>query len=430
MRQVIVRVHLQRALEKTRGKLRVAFLKLHLPEQDVRPREVLVEPNGLLQDPLGLIPFLLPRVRIAHAPVSEPQDGIDLEFFVEFVERTLDVGLEKENFSQEEMGHRKSGLERKGLFELRDGFVFEFLAEHHLPEDQVGLSGFRRHGEHFRKSSSGPVEIVGLKITDSEHVGTGDVRAGQPGLDLFEERYGLWQTAQGIARKPEQLRGLAVLRPLLERQLQMLDRLLVVALLVVKLAESGLDTRSLWILGGQIVQKGNGLVRLAFSEERVGAGHVRGLRTGLDRNGPACSARGRQSQRDHARLTQRHRYDSSLLDQAPGGFDPVISESATCQHVTPEVRWDCSQSSLRLLGGMNISRRCVAFILRTRLAQKPGVIELGSRSQVLGITLRRALRNRAPDGLDFVVAQAAYPQKISQAGLRLPGRHATGLDRA
>src|SRR3989449_4851399 len=192
------------------------------------------------------------------------------------------------------MGHRKSGLERKRLFELRDSFVFEFLAEHHLPEDQVGLSGIRRHGEHFRKSGSGSIEIGGLKITDSEHVRAGDVRAGQPGLDHFEKRYGLRQTAQGIVRKPEQLRGLAVLWPLLERELQMLDRLLVVALLVVKLAESGLDTRSLRILGGQIVQKGNGLVRLALAEERVGAGHVRGLRTGLDRNGPARSARGRQ----------------------------------------------------------------------------------------------------------------------------------------
>src|SRR5213594_2373947 len=87
------------------------------------------------------------------------------------------------------------------------------------------------------------------------------------------------------------------------------------------------------------------------------------------------------------------------------------------------------ESSLRVLGGMNISRRCVAFILRTRPAQKPGVIKLGSRSHVLGITLRRALRDRAPDGLDFVVAQAASPQKISEAGLGLPGRHATGLDR-
>ena len=126
----------------------------------------------------------------------------------------------------------------------------------------------------------------------------------------------------------------------------MLGRLLVVALLVVKLAESCLDTRSLRILGGQIVQKGNGLVRLALAEERVGAGHVRGLRTGLDRNGPARSARGRQSQRDHACLMQRHRYDSSLLDQAPKGFDPVISESATCHQVTPEVRWDRIQSHL------------------------------------------------------------------------------------
>src|SRR5579859_6675997 len=46
----------------------------------------------------------------------------------------------------------------------------------------------------------------------------------------------------------------------------------------------------------------------------------------------------------------------------------VISESATCQVATPAVRRVRAQSSLRPQGGMNMFRRCVAFILRPRRA--------------------------------------------------------------
>src|SRR5579859_6184739 len=53
------------------------------------------------------------------------------------------------------------------------------------------------------------------------------------------------------------------------------------------------------------------------------------------------------------------------IDSAP---QVVISESATCQVATPAVRRVRAQSSLRPQGGMNMFRRCVAFILRPRRA--------------------------------------------------------------
>src|SRR5207249_4161571 len=119
----VVGVHLQSPLEEFRGQPRVAFLELHFAEQNEGAAKVLIEPNGLLQGALRIIPLLEASVGVPQAPVDQPKDRTNLKLLVEFVERLRDVRLIQVNLPQKEMRHRDSGVQGESLLELRDGFV-------------------------------------------------------------------------------------------------------------------------------------------------------------------------------------------------------------------------------------------------------------------------------------------------------------------
>ena len=98
-----------RRAQESQSELKISAAKRDLAEEHIRRRERVVQPNGLLQGPLGFVVAAEASERIAQSPIDEPHGRTQLDLALELVERSRSFGTR-----QEQLTRRNRAIGRRG----------------------------------------------------------------------------------------------------------------------------------------------------------------------------------------------------------------------------------------------------------------------------------------------------------------------------
>jgi len=131
VRDIVVGIHGNGALQSANGELGFAFFLKNFAEQNVRPGGSCVEPDRTLQELFGFVEFLDAGIGVGKFVIRSGITGIDGEFLFELRDGFWNFGLVEIEFAEELMSEWKLGIEFDGLFAvfLGDGAEVERLAQ-------------------------------------------------------------------------------------------------------------------------------------------------------------------------------------------------------------------------------------------------------------------------------------------------------------
>src|SRR5271166_759712 len=140
---------MHRALQRSNREYRFSLFLQDLAHQDVGSGGACVKPYGTLQQALGFVIFLYPRVSVGQLVKRRRIGRINREFLLEVVDRLWNLRREKMNFTQQLVGKWELGIGSDRFLRILFRNWGEFLTEQHARSDQVTGSGTRRHVEHL-----------------------------------------------------------------------------------------------------------------------------------------------------------------------------------------------------------------------------------------------------------------------------------------
>jgi len=233
MRNIVVGIHGDGALQRTNGELGFSLFLQDFAEKNIRTSGCGVQPNGTLKEFFCFVEFLDAGIGVGKFVVGGGIAGIDGQFLFELRGGFGNFGLVEVEFAEKLMGERKFGIELDGFFAVVFGDGAEIEAEQEASGKKVGSSGIWRDLKHFGEGDAGVGIIFGLDVGDAEDIGGVDTGAGIPRLNFFEIGNGFRGLAGEVEGESGELGGFRVVGICCDGSLQRGDGVEVIAFAVV-----------------------------------------------------------------------------------------------------------------------------------------------------------------------------------------------------
>ena len=180
VRDVVIRIHGDGALEGADGELSFAFFLEDFAEKNVWAGRGGVEPDGALEKFFGLVEFLQAAVGVGEFVISDGIAGVQDKFLFELRGCFGNFGLVKVEFAEELVGEGKLGIELDRFFAVLFGDGAEIETEQKARGEKISGRGIGGNLKHFGEGGASSGVTFGLDVGDAENVGGVNAGAGKP----------------------------------------------------------------------------------------------------------------------------------------------------------------------------------------------------------------------------------------------------------